>query len=274
MTGQAAAVGRVRVGFRSVAVTVESEAPEVTADLARVYRHLPAPDAAPSAVTLRIRASEAGFDCLGAAGGAVRRPTTRMAVRWARFQILASLIEHHPALLWMHGAVAALGDRAVLLPGRRGRGKSTLVSALCMRGWRYLSDDVVPLDPATMRVQPFPRVPELRRDPGRDMPAAWLLDVQKEEVPIDERVERHPRPVAAIVLPLAQRDGGVGIAPARAPELLGEIAQGCWNFAAHGVGGAAALGALLRGSRLAHLRFDDAAAAAAALERWLDWSAE
>jgi HprK-related kinase A len=49
--------------------------------------------------------------------------------------------------LILHTAVVAKGDRAMILPGIPGSGKSTLCAALSLRGWRLLSDEFALIRP-------------------------------------------------------------------------------------------------------------------------------
>ena len=54
------------------------------------------------------------------------------------------LLRHLEGKLAIHGAVVAKGDRAVLLLGRSGQGKSTLAAKACLRaGMVLLADDAV-----------------------------------------------------------------------------------------------------------------------------------
>lgn len=73
---------------------------------------------------------------------------------------LFHLIDENRAGLVVHSAAAALGDRAVVLPGVSGAGKSTLVAALVASGLSYLTDEVSLLDP---RVAGFARALHVRR---------------------------------------------------------------------------------------------------------------
>ncbi|MBF0125965.1 MAG: HprK-related kinase A, partial [Magnetococcales bacterium] len=59
--------------------------------------------------------------------------------------------------LLLHTAVVAKGERALLLPGLPGSGKSTLCAALMLRGWRLLSDEFALVRPATVAIHPLPR---------------------------------------------------------------------------------------------------------------------
>jgi hypothetical protein len=60
----------------------------------------------------------------------------------------------HQFLLFHAGAVAEDG-RGLLLAAPSGSGKSTLVAGLLGAGLQYLSDDVVPVDPQSLRLLPF-----------------------------------------------------------------------------------------------------------------------
>jgi hypothetical protein len=62
-----------------------------------------------------------------------------------------------PDAVRIHGGVVALGDRAVVICGESGTGKSTLTAALVQRGWRYLTDEVAVIDPSTFAVTPYPK---------------------------------------------------------------------------------------------------------------------
>ena len=53
---------------------------------------------------------------------------------------------HSHQYLVIHAAVVATEDRAVILPGPPGSGKSTLCAALVLRGWRLLSDELALFD--------------------------------------------------------------------------------------------------------------------------------
>lgn len=60
--------------------------------------------------------------------------------------------------LVMHAAVLAADDRAIMMPGFPGAGKSTLCAALALfDGWRLLSDELAILDPADGQLIAHPR---------------------------------------------------------------------------------------------------------------------
>jgi hypothetical protein len=68
--------------------------------------------------------------------------------------------------LFVHAGVVAVEDRALLLPGRTFRGKTTLVAALVAEGATYYSDEYAVLD-ETGAVHPYARRLSVRSSNGR-----------------------------------------------------------------------------------------------------------
>ena len=69
--------------------------------------------------------------------------------------------------LAVHAGVVSLGGRSIAFPGGSGAGKSTLTAACLRRGFDYLSDEALCLDPVTALVHPFPRPLALDADSWR-----------------------------------------------------------------------------------------------------------
>ncbi len=260
----------IDIAFGRSRLRINAGTAEVHDVLWRDHRHLLAPQGVVPAVELTLEADGAGYRCADTLGERAERPDARWAIRWARYRVLELVVAAHPELLWLHGGAVGIGETAVLVIGRRGRGKSTLVTALCATGASYFSDDILPIDPANRTVLPFPRAAEVRRDPGEEMPSAWLLEVDKDEVDVDDRVARGPLPVRAVLLPHAGRRGGVSLAPCSASEAVIAIGEGCWNFAVHGARAAATIGALASQVPVVRIAFDDGARAADAARAWLN----
>jgi hypothetical protein len=67
--------------------------------------------------------------------------------------------------LLFHAAALIRNNRAIVLPGDSGWGKSTLTLALAERGYSYLSDEFAVLDPRSAQIEAFPK-PISIRDPS------------------------------------------------------------------------------------------------------------
>lgn len=109
---------------------------------------------------------------------------------------LLQQINHHANRLTagsatvLHSAAAVSRDGPVLLPAPMESGKSTLVTAMVLSGWHYLTDELVVLKPATGHVRAFPRsisldrgswslfpqlAPPLDAATRRRLPAQWQV---------------------------------------------------------------------------------------------------
>jgi hypothetical protein len=80
------------------------------------------------------------------------------AVGWLRGAIDASVACAATEATFVHAGVVAWRDRAILLPGRSGIGKSMLTDALVQAGAVYYSDDLAPID-ADGLVHSYAKVP-------------------------------------------------------------------------------------------------------------------
>jgi len=75
-----------------------------------------------------------------------------------------------PDLYVVHAAVLAYGGAAVMLVARSGGGKSTLSWALVHHGLGYLSDELAPIELASLDILPFPRALTVKRAPPSSHP--------------------------------------------------------------------------------------------------------
>jgi HprK-related kinase A len=80
----------------------------------------------------------------------------------------------------IHSAVVERDGVALVLPGEPGAGKSTLCAALCLSGWRLLSDELTIISQKDYLVQPVPRPISLKNKSieliGNRYPLAEITD--------------------------------------------------------------------------------------------------
>lgn len=184
--------------------------------------------------TLVVLPDDGGYMVLGSPDITQGDGSLPDVLRCLRFSVIRLLLESRKELIWFHGGAAAERHRAVIFPGERGRGKSTLVTALCAHGWKYLSDDVLPVDPVNGRVLPFPQTPAVRVHPGVEMPPDWLGKAIKTTVELSpRRIARGAQPISAIVFPHYRPGESQTIERlSPAPAAL-ELLETCWNFHTH-----------------------------------------
>lgn len=130
------------------------------------------------------------------------------ALGLAKRAVVDRFVGARPDLVWLHAGAVCHGDRALVFAGGWGSGKTTFVTALAERGWKYLSDDVVAVDPAADRVLPFPLAPQPRTSPGAEVAKERVRDLPRRIVRLDaDRIREEPARIAAFVLPVHDPDG-------------------------------------------------------------------
>jgi hypothetical protein len=132
--------------------------------------------------------------------------------------------------LFVHAGVVARNGRAVLLPGRSGVGKTTLVRELTAAGWSCYSDEVAVLDRDGL-VHPFRRALRVRTPQGTQRVPAGGPDLPAGGGPLAvERILFTRFAAAASWVPSALSPGRAlmlllenAVAPRREPELALEV---------------------------------------------------
>ena len=153
-------------------------------------------------------------------------PTLDGAVIGVFSALLHYACAERDSIATLHAGAVSDGRTALVLAGAGGRGKSTLTAALLTRGYRYLSDDVVPLErgsgfaipvPITLNLKPgsVPVLAELYPDLPR-LPAWRSGDRRLRFLPPPAFAQRPPDrayPVAALVFPRYQPNAKPDLQP-------------------------------------------------------------
>lgn len=222
------------VTFQGQEVAVSSDAPEVLAGLVGVFSAMLAPAATRAVGQLEVSRNGGPYHVKGNTEVGLEDGSLADVLRCLRFSVIQVLIQARPDLLWFHAGAVASGEHAMLLPGARGQGKSTLVTGLCARGWTYLSDDVVPLNPTSSCVVPFPLTPARREFPGQEMPADWLRAPTKVEVSVTPgSICQEAVPAGALVFPSYAVGAPAELSPCSPAQAVVQLLQHCWNFSSH-----------------------------------------
>jgi hypothetical protein len=119
--------------------------------------------------------------------------------------ITVELQKRRSDLYFLHSAALEWNGKACLLAAEAGSGKSTTAWALLHHGFRYLSDELSPVDPDTMQVFPYPHALCLKQVPPPEYPLpAETIDLGRTlHVPVrslPSEVIPGPRPLGAAFL--------------------------------------------------------------------------
>lgn len=133
------------------------------------------------------------------------------------------LIHQRADRIPIHASGVARKGAAVLMPGEKGSGKSTLALLLSTRGFEYLGDEILWIDPATAAVEPFPKAAAIKagafelfdRAPEFQSPTRGPLRYFLPALPLQNEY-----PVERIIFPQFNRDEPGGIYPLQPEETL------------------------------------------------------
>ncbi len=147
------------VAYAGDAVAIEYHEPCGARLVEFLFGRTPAYAAGSPALTFRLR-------FLGAGRGLGLYREDRLIYRGVAEGYLAELLmgevcrhlaEHSQGGAVFHAAALSRGGRAVLLVGATGAGKSTLAAWLALRGFAYLTDELIFLPSGSLHIQPFIR---------------------------------------------------------------------------------------------------------------------
>ena len=101
-------------------------------------------------------------------------------------------------LYFVHAAVLDFAGRAVMLVGESGSGKSTVTWALLHHGFRYLSDELGPVDPESLQVYPYAHALGLKNAP----PDPYPLPEKTLVTPLTQRGRSPPSSMTVALRPV------------------------------------------------------------------------
>jgi hypothetical protein len=199
--------------------------------------------------------------------------------------VLARL--HEQGVYAIHAGTVVYKGRALMIAGRSGQGKTTLVLGLVRRGLGLLSDEFAIADAAQQLIQPYrrslhirPGTPELIPELAflRDRPQQRLGGGIEWSLAPDELAQALPgglapaAPLRSVLLldgpPRPQADPALVPIPAAVATI--ELLRGTWAASVDFDGGLARIGSLLEGVTCARLRVGALEPTLDVLMQWLE----
>ena len=150
-----------------------------------------------------------------------------------------SAINAHDFLFYIHAGVVATDEGCIVLPATAGSGKSSLTAALVHHGFRYFSDEVALIEPATFRVPPMP-LATCVKSTGWDVMAPYFPEILLLPVhlrgdakivryvpPPPGRVGRRPLPISHIIFPKYDENAATTLVGVERAAALGRLMGEC-----------------------------------------------
>ena len=103
------------------------------------------------------------------------------------------LVKHCTSGIWLHAAAVARDGRSLLLAGKTGSGKTTLATRLVLRGFDYLTDELVWIDPSSTCLRGFARPLHLKTEAGALF--AELFAPQRSDAVAETALGHHVSPL-------------------------------------------------------------------------------
>lgn len=150
--------------FGDMTVRLATDVPEISAHLSSVLRAMRAdPEAQHRGphcdVVILDEPSDAGRRCRILIDGLTHRREfpTSVAIEYVMTELNLRAIASTGNAILLHAGAVERDGLVVVVAGVSGRGKSTLTAALVRAGFRYVTDEMVAIEPSSGWVRPYPK---------------------------------------------------------------------------------------------------------------------
>lgn len=168
---------------------IQIEADQTTSELLEQnYSQLlsAAESGSPADLCYKVRKQNDGF-LLHAPSDELILSKTSEFIYYFEKDLTINLQKLRPDLFFMHGACLQLNEHSLIITGPSGSGKSTTTWALTHHGFRYLSDELSPVQLDDITVEPYPHALCLKKTPPEPytLPESTLRTDYTMHIPVD-----------------------------------------------------------------------------------------
>jgi hypothetical protein len=190
-----------QICFSFIGLTFEIDCLD-SVSAALISKNFDTPETAPGrTVKYTVRKTDASFVVEDPSGNVATPATDSEFLYTIEKEITLEAQRQRPSLYFIHAAALEFEKKVMLLVGEPGAGKSTLTWALLHHGFRYLSDELAPIDLDTFSVYPYPHAICLKKEPPGPykLPEGALLTSRTIHIP----VKQMPAEVCTVPSPLS-----------------------------------------------------------------------
>lgn len=256
------------IEFDGQQLLLRSAAAEIIDFASRTYRSGVVASPTTSVGSIEVQHSNGKF-VFDLADGSPFRGDLQSVCRYLKQQVQLRFVQARSDLVWLHAGAVERHGKCLVIAGPTACGKSNLVTLLCERGWRMISDDVAPLRIDTLEVLPYPEYPMRRIYPGRDLPRDQIGLLEREIVHLsNDAICREAAKIGGVVFPIFRDGNSPELVRLPSGEVAVELLRSCMNFVHHkavAVTIASRIATAVHGNRLV---YGDALDAASILDRF------
>lgn len=259
--------GELFIEFDSQLVQVRSDVPRVLEYVGETYELMLSNGGVAPTRSLSVWRTSDGYKVVGTETASFPWHDVEPLLPFIKEEIRLEFIRSRPDLLWIHAGAVERDGCALIISGKSGNGKSTLVTHMCGYGWRLMSDDTVPIIVGARAVRPFLQLPVRRIDPGRSLSPVAVKILSKEAVRMtDANLCRATAKISAVVFLSYQRESPVRLERMPMGSAAMALLDNTTNFSDHRAAAVQEAAALARGLPIYSLSYGSAPSAAGILD--------
>ena len=268
VNGHIKPINSIRITHGDHQVHIHTDSAEVKNNIIMRFKTMITDDTGQMAGQLGVYKTNKGYTVTSTRVVHVEDGTLAEAIRAIKHETVLRFIEAQSSFIWLHAGAISKEKGAIIFGGPWETGKSMLVTPLYEDGWFYLSDDVVPLDGNSCKVNPFPLTPAAQNTPEKDFPAQAFHLPKKTTLLKPGTLCSTPQSIRAIIFPKYVEHGSNTLEPCAPGLVAAELIKHCQNIEHHKERGVRKLCKIAASTPGFNLHFNNGPTAASKIADW------